>query len=359
MRVFIPLVKGHVDIHNMWNPYIYTLTDYLEKEHQDIEFFYNIEMFGTKEVFSFDIVHIMWPDIFFYIGDVSVYRERLRQIKREGSKIIITCHNSVPHYIDDKQKKLFYEVTYQEADIIIHLGKCSRTLFEEMYPKAKHVLIPHHVYDTVYTDICKRKPFLKRYIACIGAFRDKEEINLLKEAGKTLAFTRYFILAPSLMINAQWKRRNKLALIWPVFKMVWLRWRYHIVTYDKRWINHDSLTKYMNSSCISFISRVANLNSGNLTLGFLFGNVVVGPNIGNIGEILRDLGNPTFDPKNMESLKSAMNKAIHLHKCGKGKDNKKYALNNWSTRIIAEKHYKVYVSMNTRGNNSHKTTVAK
>ena len=73
MRVFIPLVKGHDDIHNMWNPYIYTLTDYLEKEHQDIEFFYNIEMFGTKEVFSFDFVHIMWPDIFFYIGDVSVY----------------------------------------------------------------------------------------------------------------------------------------------------------------------------------------------------------------------------------------------------------------------------------------------
>ena len=345
MRVFIPLFKGDCDIHNMWNPFIYSLTDYIIKEHNDVEFFYNVELFDKDEVFSFNIVHIMWPSIFFYLGSSSSYVDRLRLLKRRGVKIVSTCHNLIPHYSDDEDRQAFYKVTYQESDLIIHLGQFSKTLYENKYPFIKQIIIPHHVYDTVYTDTQKIETGVKRYIACIGAFRDAEEIDLVKSAGKALFFTRYFILAPSLLINAHWKRRNKLALIKPFFQLLWLRWRYHIITYDKNWVGHESLTKYMNRSCISFIPRAINLNSGNLTLGFLFGNVVVGPNIGNIGEILRSTGNPIYNPKDKESLKLAIHEAIHLQGTGKRSENKKYALEHWTTKAMAIKHYEAYVSI--------------
>lgn len=345
MRVFIPLIKGNDDIHKMWNPYVFTLIDCIKKEHNDVEFFYNVESFDTDEVFSFDIVHIMWASIFFYIGNVSVYTDRLRSLKRKGIKIVSTCHNLIPHYLKGDEKRDYYKVTYQESDLIIHLGQYSKNLFDKEFSTSKQIIIPHHVYDTVYTKICKQEPVVKRYIACIGAFRDKEEVDLVKRAGETLFFTRYFILAPSLMINAHWKRRNKLALIKPLFQLMWFRWRYHIITFDKQWIDHESLVKYMNMSCMSFIPRIINLNSGNLTLGFLFGNVVIGPNAGNIGELLHNTGNPTFVPQNTESLKSAMHDGITLNKERKGIENHIYALNHWSTIMISEKHYEAYLSI--------------
>lgn len=345
MRVFIPLIKGNGDIHISKNPFVNTLTDYIIKEHKDVKFFYNVELFDTDEVFSFDIVHIMWASRFFYAGTISAYENRLKSLKQRGVKIVSTCHNNIHYYSNNEEKNAFYRITYQESDLIIHLGHYSKTLYENKYPFIKQIIIPHHVYDTVYTDTQKDETGVKRYIACIGAFRDAEEIDLVKSAGKALFFTRYFILAPSLLINAHWKRRNKLALIKPFFQLLWLRWRYHIITYDKNWVGHESLTKYMNRSCISFIPRVINLNSGNLTLGFLFGNVVVGPNIGNIGEILRSTGNPIYNPRDKESLKLAIHESIHLQETGKGSENKKYALEHWTTKAMAIKHYESYVSI--------------
>ena len=101
----------------------------------------------------------------------------------------------------------------------------------------------------------------------------------------------------------------------------------------------------MECSDITFIQRKVNLNSGNLTLGFFFGNVIVGPNIGNIGRILHDTGNPTFDPNISNSIGEAICKAIQMQKEGKGKINQDYALCHWTTQKIAEMHYNIYKSL--------------
>ena len=341
MRIFIPLCKGDQDVHNQWNPYVYTLTDYIRRKYSNTDFFFNVDLFNTEEVLSFDIIHIMWASIFFYIDRPSVYEDRLRYLKRNGLKIVSTCHNLNPHYVNNEDKRAFYEITYQMSDIIIHLGQASQILLKNRMPSVKNVIIPHHIYDTVYTNIKKRKTLVK-YIACIGAFRDDEEIELVKKAGKYLFFTRYFILAPSLLVHGQWNRRNKLMLLKPLFKMIWLRWRYHIITFDRMWVDHESMVKYMNMSCISFIPRIINLNSGNLTLGFLFENVVIGPDTGNIGLVLQETGNPTFSTSDLNTLKSALSAGISQYKANKGKENKTYAQEHWSTQIVAEKHYETY-----------------
>ena len=345
MRVCIPLCKGDSDIHNTWNPYVYTITDCISGSYSDIEFSFNADIFTTNEIFAFDIIHIMWPNIFFFMENASKYGHRLKEIKKEGIKIVSTCHNLAPHYSNEDYKKDFYRITYEESDLIIHLGQYSKEIFEKELPEINHLIIPHHVYDTVYTNLQKMQKGTRRYITCIGAFRDQEEIDLLKCAGKSLTFSHFFFLVPSLLINIQRNRRNKLALLWTVLKRYWLITRYHIVTLDKQWVNHEDLSKYLNHSCITFIQRKVNLNSGNLALGFLFGNVVVGPSIGNIGRILHNTGNPTFNPDEPNTIGKAIREAVRLLKEEKGKENQAYALCHWTTQKIADMHYNVYKSL--------------
>lgn len=344
MRILMPLVKGNSDIHHMWNPFVYTLTDYIYSLNCNVEFSFNAELFTTNEIFSFDIIHIMWPSIFSFMGNSTNFRHRLTEIKKHGGRIITTCHNLVPHYCDDDDIKAFYNIAFGESDLIIHLGQYSKVMFEEMYPTIKHVIIPHHVYDTLYTDLEKSKNSKRKYISCIGTFRNQEEKDLLKCAGKSLLFSRYYFLVPSLLV-VQWNRRNKLALLWTILKRCWLKTRCHIITLNKEWINHEELQRCMKCSDITFIQRKENLNSGNLTLGFLYGNVVVGPNTGNIGRILHDTGNPIFDPDKSNSIVKAIRKSIQMQKEGKGKENQTYALCHWTTRYAAESHYSVYKSL--------------
>ncbi len=54
------------------------------------------------------------------------------------------------------------------------------------------------------------------------------------------------------------------------------------------------------------------LNSGNITLGFTFGLVVLGRNGGDIGEILKETKNPVFDPADDKSIKIALNTSLNL-----------------------------------------------
>jgi glycosyltransferase involved in cell wall biosynthesis len=62
--------------------------------------------------------------------------------------------------------------------------------------------------------------------------------------------------------------------------------------------------------------------------------------VGNVGEILRETGNFTFDPQHTETAVEALRKA--LDNIAKGEENKAYAMKHWSSDIIANqllKHY--------------------
>jgi glycosyltransferase involved in cell wall biosynthesis len=84
------------------------------------------------------------------------------------------------------------------------------------------------------------------------------------------------------------------------------------------------------------------LNSGLLPLAFTFGKVVVGPDLGNVGEILKQCGNPVFDPKNYRSASVALMQGIELSKEGKGEENYLYAKENWSQEATQEKYEKLF-----------------
>ena len=70
-------------------------------------------------------------------------------------------------------------------------------------------------------------------------------------------------------------------------------------------------------------------------MGFAAGKVVVGPQVGNVGEILKSTGNPTFNPDNEQSVVEAVKKGLALVKQGLGERNKNFALNQWSTHKVS------------------------
>lgn len=105
---------------------------------------------------------------------------------------------------------------------------------------------------------------------------------------------------------------------------------------------------YMSASDVIFIQERNALNSVNIPLAFLFHKIVVGPNTGNIGELLKNTGNPTFNPNHKADIIRALKMAWQLSTWGKGEMNYTYALENMSIDKVGKQYAEVYRDLNSR-----------
>lgn len=343
LKVYIPIWEQ--DPRRSQNPYVATLCEAMSEQDENIAFAYDKELLWENDCLSFDIMHVMWPHVFAYIP-INTFVSRISQLKQNGVKIISTCHNITPHSKSDIEKS-YYDAVYSMSDIIIHLGEFSKRMIAATYPRSKHIVIPHHIYDNLYNDIHTQEEsrrFLnlpsvwKTYVLCIGSFRNKAEIALIQNLAKKLIRERVAILAPSLRmkphLTCHW--RSLLSTIcWYLKKIV----QPNLIVSGEYVGNHD-LPYYFAASSIVLIQRIETLNSGNLPLAFRMGKAVAGPNVGNVGELLAITGNPAFDPYNIYSVEKAVKQAINAEELGK--KNKEYAYNNWNVDIIAKRTLAVY-----------------
>ena len=107
-------------------------------------------------------------------------------------------------------------------------------------------------------------------------------------------------------------------------------------------VKDSDLPLYFAASDISLILRMKILNSGNLPLGFYMGNVVVGPDLGNVGAILRNTGNITFMPNDINSIVTSIMSGLELVETGKGVQNKQFAEREYSSDKICNHMYSEY-----------------
>ena len=336
------------------NPYISTLMDGVQALSRDILFGYGKSVFWSECIFDYDIIHIHWPDVFLNKSstyhDFEAFRLRLESLKSEGVKIITTCHNLEPHYSLNLYEKESHGLVYGMSDVILHMGLWSLSLFEKKYPHIRHILIPHHTYDTIYSRVNREKSVKKlnlnpnkKYVLCFGAFRSVEERELVDFVVEKFYDKGVEVLAPHYLTIP--KRRNLIKR-----GEAWLRCRnferkrkgLHIYGW---YVSHEMLPLFYGASDISLIQRKKILNSGNLPMGFYMGKVVVGPDVGNVGQILKDCKNPVFSPENIDTLYDAINDALLLSAKGKGDENRLYAENCFSTKIVSEKLLKVYLEV--------------
>ncbi|MPM66945.1 hypothetical protein SDC9_113859 [bioreactor metagenome] len=112
-----------------------------------------------------------------------------------------------------------------------------------------------------------------------------------------------------------------------------------------KFINNQELPLYFTAADVVFIQRCQILNSGNIPMAFLFGKTVIGPKIGNVGEIIDETGNISFDPFNPLSIVDSMKRSIEKVYSGQGTKNKKTAIKDLSTQKIAKQIKQIYSSI--------------
>ena len=348
MKIFIALFEDTLRA----QPYVYTYTDVISRMHPDVSCGRMQGDFWTDKISKYDIVHIMWPNCF--TGAVNKggdFAKRLQEIKEHHIAIVVTCHNLQPHAnVTDSVSAACYDFAYRNCDVMIHLGETSKKLVEKTYSQARHVVIPHHVYDEVYTQMPTREESIKAlhlrddktYILAFGVFRSEKERDLIRKAARQLRKENVEFLAPSFYMLSWSPRiigRNSLRRIVTLGKH-YLRYP-NIKVAGKR-CSDEELLWYYGASKIAFIQRTDILNSGNVPLGYLMGKVVVGPKIGNIAELLQAYGNPTFDPTDTDSVINAIRQALRLADGNKGIENREKAIKEITSSKIAQMHYQLY-----------------
>lgn len=339
------------------NRYLIDLKQGLE-QHAEVIWDYHA-FWKCKDVF--DVIHIHWPEYLSYDIETYLYNDqtiskilwnKLRECLEywsKNAKIIYTRHNTLPHVRQDNDFKKLYELIGRYAQTMVHFANYSIKQFKKWYPDLshiKHVVIPHHNYASLpnLSTRTEARTYLNiaadaHVMLVFGAVKENEKA-LIKKAFKAIPYKNKVLLAPG------WKILRR--------KIGYIRLREWVWKLEKWWasenksfrthlgfIKEEEAHYYLNAADFLFIPRTSELNSGNISLGFTFGLVVVGKDDGDVGEILKETGNPSFTVGDEDSLKKAIADAYQLKAQQHGTNNKDLAMNEWNIQNIAKAYWEV------------------
>jgi glycosyltransferase involved in cell wall biosynthesis len=317
------------------NPFVKLLVDRLKKDYI-IEA--GLRMLLHKNCF-YDIIHIHWPEaIFNWVAPNEAQLDGLDELlafrKKQGSKIIYTRHNIRPHYTANKNMDRLYGIIEKNSHCIVHLGNWSKNEFiTNNTVKASHAIIFHHLYESYkspwITKERARDYFKIRHdklvILSFGNFRSREEKEWTLKAFHAIECEDKLLIAPCFgePVSFDTKEENGDCLL------------------DNKFVDDDELPYYFMVADIVFIQRIHILNSGNLPMAFLFNKTVVGPDTGNVREILQKSGNFTCIPGDVKSAQKAFGEAICKLNAGACR-NYEYAARRWSIKRIANQYRNLF-----------------
>ena len=340
------------------NRFVLDLKEGLE-QHADVVWDHQ-EFWNMKN--EYDIIHIHWPEYlsfelesYLYKPSESIPNEiwektiNCLEYWSKKSKIIYTRHVQFPHVRHDKEFLKLYKIVASYCDTIVHFANYSVQQFKEWYPdldNIKHIVIPHHNYASLPNKSTKQqaREYLNidqdtKVMLVFGGIKEHEK-PLIKTAFKAIPDKNKMLLAPS------WKiPRRKISYIrlreWVWNFEVWRAKQNNKFRTNLGFIKEEDAHYYLNAADFLFIPRTSELNSGNITLGFTFGLVVVGADTTDIGEILKQTGNPTFTVDDEDSLKKAIAEVYQLKAQEHGARNKALAVNEWSLSKISDSYIKL------------------
>lgn len=310
---------------------------------------------------SYDIIHFQWPEeVMGWNGDdpdkIRRLEERIAFFRSKGARFVYTRHNIRPHDANEVTGRA-YDIIEEQSDVVVHMGRYGLDEFAARHPDSRNVIIPHHIYQYTYKEdisVEKARQYLNLpqeafIVTAFGKFRNREERRMVTEAFRMWDEEDKFLLAPRLYpfsrfnkygsnFFKRWVSRAGYYLLIPLLNR--LR-SMHAGACDEP-VDNCELPYYMAASDVIFIQRKDILNSANIPLAFLFHKVAIGPNIGNIGEILRDTGNPVFHPDNKFDIIRALENARQLSARRKGEANYAYAIENMNSGKIGKEYAEIY-----------------
>ena len=81
----------------------------------------------------------------------------------------------------------------------------------------------------------------------------------------------------------------------------------------------------------------------------LFGKVVVGPDCGNVGPLLRHWNYPVFSVDDTSTVYDCITVALEMEKAGLGISNKVLQYNEYATVVVTDRLYEGYQRILTLG----------
>jgi hypothetical protein len=313
-----------------------------------------IENFWNSTL-RFDIVHVQWPEELLGWGtfdrhDLDRLRQCLLSWKNSGARIVMTRHNAVRHG-DFPLNANLYELSFGIADAIVHLGKFSLDEFKDdrRYSGKLNVLINHPDYLNVPNTITKQAARKKLMIELdsflylsFGTIRSSQEQEDLVNAFKKVTIkNKKLLLTNSLYLekiiafrasplkNMRYKR-DKLRLK-----------RSGIIIDETRNISINCIQDYCNAADVIVIPRIKQLNSGVPYLAFSFSKPVVGPDVGNIGWLLKATSNGVYMPGDVDSYGAALQKAGAWVE-HQGASNYQFVTSECAADKVAKEHVLLY-----------------
>lgn len=320
---------------------------------------------------GFDIVHFHFPEYLTYeierayeegltLDLIEAVETRLR-FWSERARIVVTRHNAMPHQApDDELWATMYRTVYSHADAVVHLACASIDEFRERYKSlpsfrernVRHAVIPHHNYVSLPNCVTREEARHKlgiarkaRVMLIFGAIRSDAERTFALEAFNMAQVSRKVLLV------SRWRET--------LSGVRWIRLRYWMRDFTRLYhgfhpqhhfnygyVEEEDTQLYLNAADILFIPRINALNSANVSLGFTFGRVVVGPASLNAGELLKNARNPVFDPTDRQSGARAVEEGFRLaESTARGEENRRLAIEEWDVRLCAERYAALYADL--------------
>jgi len=289
--------------------------------------------------------------------------ERLRYWGQRA-KLVITRHVLLPHdALKDPQWEKMYEAVYRHVHGVVHFAQASVDEFRKryattdfVYGQPEHAIVPHHNYTSLPNTISREEarqqmgiPADSRVMLVFGAIRNFEERDLILNTFQNVRQRNKVLLV------SRWK--EQLAKVKWIRLKYWLRdlnrlyYRLHPqYQFNYGFVEEADTQLYLNAADVLFIPRLKVLNSGNITLGMTFGKVVVGPDSWDVGELLKETGNPVFDPERPQTAIAAIEQGLRLAEEGRiGPANQKLALEQWSAEQCGERYVQFFKRLVARG----------
>lgn len=323
-----------------------------------IEVVNSIEAFWTSNL-SFDIIHIHWPE--FLVNEVinkpdyiQHIEERISYWQSKGAHIIITRHNYLPHYTDIYSPAIFktiYDLFYSSVDAIVHHGYASLKEFEKhpVYGKKINIVINHPNYLINTPNQTTKEEARKRLnleqddavFLSFGSIRTIEEQQMLIKGFKALNIPNKKIIIPNSLF-LKWKPSIRKPISWLKYKLEAKKYQLQNIIFHNGKIDNEHIQYFMNAANVVISPRTETLNSGVIYLALSFGAVVVGPDTGNISEVLDKTGNPKFKPHDINSFTEALSKAYTLSKTDLGEQNLEYVKEECDVYKLGEEYINLY-----------------
>lgn len=303
---------------------------------------------------TYDIVHVHWPEWLYRIPNegrsehenVIFVLDRLEFFKKRGAKCVFTIHNLKPHENGDTEHaRRIYQGIFDMADLIVHHCEKSVELARSRYgncDKKKFIVAPHGNYFGYPANLSRQKAreelglkkddFVFLHFGLIRAYKGLDRV--IKAFKGSRVKNKKLIIAGSL-------------LGWPPLKKR-LQYKWYKVTRHfngkillfLRTIPNSEVQLFLKACDAVVLGHTSGLNSGVAILGMSFGRIVIGPDIGCIGEVLRQGQNVVYEVSTLANLTKALEEATLIQPEQAQKVNfemaKKWTWENMAKRILEQ-----------------------